>query len=66
MENEKTVIDEIVDHLESIERPMSWLSEKSEIPYPTIYALLKQRLFALSEKNLEKINKALGTDFKNI
>ena len=65
MEKQTNVIDSIVDHLEDIERPMTWLSEKTEIPYPTIYALLKQRAFALSEKNLEKINKALNTNFIN-
>lgn len=57
--------DAILLHLEEIERPMSWLSDKAEIPYPTIYALLKQRTFAISDSNLEKINKVLGTDFIN-
>lgn len=65
METKKTVIDLIIDHLDEIERPMTWLSEKTEIPYPTIYALLKQRAFSLSEKNLDKINKALNTNFIN-
>lgn len=57
--------DAILLHLEEIERPMSWLSDKTEIPYPTIYALLKQRTFSISDSNLEKINKVLGTDFIN-
>jgi hypothetical protein len=36
----------------------------TEIPYKTLYSCLSQRLFKVSEKNLEKINTVLGTDFK--
>ena len=64
-ETKLNVKDAILLHLEQIERPLSWLSDKTEIPYPTLYSVLKQRTFSLSEKNLEKINKVLETDFIN-
>ena len=59
------VRDAILLHLEEIERPLSWLSDKTEIPYPTLYSVLKQRTFAMSDKNIGKINKVLDTDFIN-
>jgi hypothetical protein len=67
MEKQTTydVRDAILLHLDEIERNLSWLSEKTEIPYPTLYSVFKQKHFALSEKNLEKINNVLGTDFTN-
>jgi predicted transcriptional regulator len=57
--------DVVLLHLEEIERNLAWLSEKTQIPYPTLYSVFKQKHFALSEKNLEKINNVLGTDFTN-
>jgi predicted transcriptional regulator len=67
MEKETTLDtrDVVLLHLEEIERNLSWLSEKTQIPYPTLYSVFKQKHFALSEKNLEKINGVLGTDFTN-
>jgi predicted transcriptional regulator len=67
MEKQTTydVRDAILLHLDEIERNLSWLSEKTEIPYPTLYSVFKQKHFALSEKNLEKINNVLVTDFTN-
>ena len=59
------VRDSILLHLDEIERNLSWLSEKTEIPYPTLYSVFKQKHFALSDKNLDKINNVFGTDFKN-
>ena len=59
------VRDAILLHLEQIERPLSWLSDKTEIPYPTLYSVLKQRTFSMSEKNIVKINKVLDTNFIN-
>jgi predicted transcriptional regulator len=59
------VRDAILLHLDEIERPLSWLSDKTEIPYPTLYSVLKQRTFAMSDKNIGKINKVLNTDFIN-
>lgn len=59
------VRDAILLHLDEIERNLSWLSEKTEIPYPTLYSVFKQKHFALSDKNLDKINNVFGTDFKN-
>ena len=67
MEKETTLDtrDVILLHLEEIERTLAWLSEKTQIPYPTLYSVFKQKHFSLSEKNLEKINNVLGTDFTN-
>lgn len=59
------VRDEILKHLEDIERTLAWLSTKTEIPYPTLYSIFKQKTFSLSFKNLTKINRVLGTDFIN-
>ena len=56
---------DILQHLEGIERTLAWLSDKTEIPYATLYSVFKQRTFALSDRNLGKINKTLGTDFIN-
>ncbi len=61
----KDIRDEILDHLESIERPLAWLSNKTEIPYATLYSVFKQKNFALSDSNLAKINRVLDTDFIN-
>jgi predicted transcriptional regulator len=67
MEKETTLDtrDAVLLHLEEIERNLSWLSEKTQIPYPTLYSVFKQKHFSLSDKNLEKINNVLATDFKN-
>ena len=68
MEKETTLDarDAVLLHLEEIERNLSWLSEKTQIPYPTLYSVFKQEHFSLSDKNLDKINNVLGTDFKNL
>lgn len=55
--------DEILNKLKEIERPLSWLSKKTEIPYPTLYSVFKQRIFNLSDENKQKINKALDTNY---
>ncbi len=59
------VKDEILLYLEQEERPLAWLSRKTEIPYPTLYSIFIQRIMNLSDKNLAKINKVLDTDFIN-
>jgi len=59
----QNVKDLILLHLEAEERPLAWLSRKTEIPYPTLYSIFIQRIMNLSDKNLEKINEAMGTDF---
>lgn len=55
--------DTIKDHLSEIERDWAWLSRKTGISYATIYSCFVQRLFKVSDENLEKINTALGTSF---
>ena len=64
MENQN-VKDLILLELEQQERPLAWLSRKSEIPYGTLYGILIHRIMNLSDDNLAKINKAMGTDFTN-
>ena len=59
------VKDEILLYLEHEERPLAWLSRKTEIPYPTLYSIFIQRIMNLSDKNLAKINEAMETDFTN-
>ena len=59
------VKDEILLYLEQEERPLAWLSRKTEIPYPTLYSIFIQRIMNLSDKNLAKINRVLDTDFIN-
>ncbi len=44
-------------------RLLTWLSKKTKIPYGTLEACLKRKMFSLSQANLDKINKALETDF---
>ncbi len=61
----QNIKDKILLHLEAEERPLAWLSRKTEIPYPTLYSIFIQRIMNLSDKNLEKINKAMETDFSN-
>jgi predicted transcriptional regulator len=61
----QNVKDLILLELEHQERPLAWLSRKSEIPYGTLYGILIHRIMNLSDDNLAKINKAMGTDFTN-
>jgi predicted transcriptional regulator len=61
----QNVKDLILLELEHQERPLAWLSRKSEIPYGTLYGILIHRIMNLSDDNLAKINKAMGTDFSN-
>ena len=49
------VKDEILLYLEQEERPLAWLSRKTEIPYPTLYSIFIQRIMNLSDTNLAKI-----------
>lgn len=58
------VRDLIVNKLTELERNLHWLHKKTEIPYGTLYSMFTQRLFQVSQDNLDKINTALGTDFK--
>jgi hypothetical protein len=65
MKKQSNIKDDILLYLQEIERPMSWLSRKTEVPYGTLYAIFIQRIMNLSDKNLAKINKVLDTDFIN-
>jgi hypothetical protein len=61
----QNVKDLILLELEHQERPLAWLSRKSEIPYGTLYGILIHRIMNLSDDHLAKINKVMGTDFTN-
>ncbi len=61
----QNVKDLILLELEQQERPLAWLSRKTEIKYGTLYGILIHRIIILSDDNLAKINKVLGTDFSN-
>ena len=59
------VRDEILDFLKADDRPLKWLSKKTGIVYSTLYGCFVHRTFNLTQDNLNKINTALGTDFKH-
>jgi len=54
----------IMNKMDNEGRSLVWLAEKTGINYNTLHSCIKRKLFTLSEENLEKINKALGTDFE--
>lgn len=67
MAKEKVLTDvrDIIMHkMNSEGRVLTWLQEKTKIPYDTLYSCLKKKLFSLSQENLSKINQALGTNFE--
>lgn len=58
------VRDIILDRMKKEGRVLTWLAKEADISYDTLYSCLKSKLFNLSEDNLAKINKALGTSFE--
>ncbi len=52
VEDERTVV---LQKLEKIERPLSYLSDKTGIPYNTLHSCLVRKLFRISEENTKKI-----------
>jgi len=58
------VRDEVMGHLEKIERNLNWLAGKTGYKYDTLYSIFKKKSFELSDNRLKGINKALGTKFK--
>jgi len=66
------VREQILTHLKNDKRSLRWMyseitetyGENNNIPYATLYSCLHQRLFKMSDENLEKINTVLGTYFK--
>lgn len=67
MAKEKVITDArdaIMNKMDSEGRTLTWLQEKTDINYQTLHSCLRRKLFALSDENLKKINKALGTDFE--
>jgi len=57
------VRDQINERLVELERNLSWLQRKTEIPYGSLYSILKQKVMDLNEDHLVIINTALETDF---
>lgn len=58
--------DLIIKHLKDDDRDLMWLHKKTNIPYGTLYSIFTQRLFKVNKTNLKKINKCLGTEFKEM
>ena len=58
------VRDIIMDKMKSEGRALSWLSREAQISYDTLYSCLRDKKFSLSDDNLGKINKALGTTYE--
>ena len=58
------VRDVIMEKMNSEGRKLTWLAKQTKIPYYTLDACLKRNKFSVSDKNLKKINLALGTEFK--
>lgn len=56
--------DEILEYLKDIERNLMWLCRKIDVKYSTGYSTFVQKTINLSDDNLYKINKILGTKFK--
>jgi len=54
----------IKKYLKENRRKLAYLSDITDIPYGTIYGIFIQQTMELSPERLEKINTALGTDFK--
>lgn len=64
---EKEVVDvrdTIVNHLEQIERNLSWLATKTGYNYNTLYSIFVQKTVQLSDEKLNTINSVLKTKFK--
>lgn len=57
------VRDSIANKLKEIERPLTWLADKTSIPYNTLHSCITRKLFKVSADNLHKINEVLGTSF---
>lgn len=64
---ELTVEQKIIKHMEDNGQMLSWLASKVEVTPGHLHSVLKGEgnvKRELTAENLEKINKALGTDFK--
>lgn len=56
--------DIIMKRMKDEGRNLTWLSQKTDISYNTIFSCLRKKLFSLSPENLSKINEALRTSFE--
>jgi len=59
------VRDTIMNKMDNEGRSLTWLSNKTDINYNTLHSCISRKLFTLSQENLDKINEALGTNFKS-
>lgn len=55
--------DLIMSHLKKDDRNLRWLSNKTKIPYSTLYFILVRKERTLSDAKKQTINKTLQTDF---
>lgn len=59
----KDAREKIMDHLRADDRNLAWLSEKSGIPYSTLYFILMRKERKLTDKKRKLINETLNTAF---
>ncbi len=57
------VRDLINEKLLDSERNLLWLQRKTDIPYGSLYSILKQKVMDIKPAHLKLINAALETDF---
>jgi hypothetical protein len=55
--------DTILSYLKENDWKLAWLCRKIKMAYPTGYSIFIQKTISLSQVNLDKINKALKTEF---
>lgn len=60
------VRDLIMEKMNDEGRTLTWLAEKIEVNYNTLHSCLIKKTYDLSTERLKNINKALGTNFKNV
>lgn len=61
---EKDIRDDVLAHLKSDDRKLTWLSDKTSIPYSTLYSIFSKKERSLKEHHLNRINTVLGTQYK--
>lgn len=58
------VRDKILEHLKEDDRTLKWVSDKTNQPYSSLYAIFIHKTVKLSKGRLDLINNLLGTKFK--
>jgi hypothetical protein len=60
---EKDLRDVIHEHIKNDDRSLLWLSNKTGIPYGTIYSIFKHKIMELTPDRKQAINNVLGTTY---